>query len=91
MEDYEKVVELCEEAPDSLKEKIKKAKVALKRAGKVNYYKVLGVGSNATDAEIKKSYKRQALKYHPDRMSSKSEEEKAVGEAKFKAMADGNR
>ena len=32
-----------------------------------DYYKVLGVGKNAADAEIKKSYRKLARQYHPDR------------------------
>ena len=34
---------------------------------KRDYYEVLGVGKNADDKEIKKSYRRVAMKYHPDR------------------------
>jgi len=88
IEDYEKVAELLGEASESIKDKIKKAKVALKRVGRKNYYKILGVGQGASDADIKKAYKKSALKYHPDRMSSKSDEEKAQGEAKFKDIGE---
>lgn len=34
---------------------------------KLDYYEVLGISKNADDREIKKSYKRLAMKFHPDR------------------------
>ncbi len=37
-------------------------------------YRVLGIESTATDDEVKKAYRRMAMKYHPDRVAGMSEE-----------------
>ncbi len=36
-------------------------------AAETNYYAILGVGPKASGEEIKRAYRRMALKYHPDR------------------------
>ena len=49
---------------------------------KRDYYKVLDVPRGATEAEIKKSYRRLAMKYHPDRNPNDREAEESFKEAK---------
>jgi len=34
---------------------------------KKDYYKLLGVAENATDDEIKKAFRKLAMKHHPDK------------------------
>ncbi|XP_053201541.1 dnaJ homolog subfamily B member 4-like [Panonychus citri] len=50
--------------------------------GGKDYYKTLGLSKNATEEEVKKAYKKLALKFHPDKNKSPGAEEK------FKEIAE---
>ena len=49
-----------------------------------DYYEILGVSKEATPEEIRKAYKRLALKWHPD----KHVDDKKEAEEKFKEIAE---
>lgn len=53
-----------------------------------DYYEVLGVDKKASADEIKKAYRKLAIKYHPDRQTDKSDAEKKEAEDKFKEAAE---
>ncbi len=81
-------IEQDEASVKEIKMKIKKAKVALKRSKRKDLYAILGVAHDASEQEIKSAYRKAALKYHPDRHSSKTDEEKAEAEAMFKSIGE---
>ena len=70
----------------NLEEKIRETKIDAKRAKKKDYYAILGISKEATEEEIKKSYRKLALKWHPDHAHDPEAKEKS--EKMFKDIAE---
>lgn len=66
---------------------IRFAQSEAKKAKRKDYYKILDIEKSANDQEIKKAYRKMALKWHPDK-NSESEESKLQAEKKFKDIAE---
>ena len=60
---------------------------------KRDYYEVLGVSQDASEADIKKAYRRIAMKHHPDRNPDDEGAEEKFKEANeaFEVLSDGQK
>ena len=60
---------------------------------KRDYYEVLGVARNASEEDLKKAYRRCAMKHHPDRNPGDASAEAAFKEAKeaYEVLSDGGK
>lgn len=51
-------------------------------------YKILEIEADASDDDVKKAYRRMAMKYHPDKVSHLGEDFKGVAQEKFRKVKD---
>lgn len=54
-------------------------------------YSILEINSSATDDEVKKAYRRMAMKYHPDKVNTLGEKVRQSATEKFKAVGEAYR
>ena len=60
---------------------------------KEDYYDILGIGKNATAAEVKKAYRKKAIEYHPDKNpgDAKAEEMFKKAAEAYEVLSDPNK
>jgi DnaJ family protein C protein 7 len=75
---------------EELAQAVRETKAELKKAKRKDYYGILDLPNreNSSEGDIKKAYKRAALKWHPDRHASATEEDRAKAEAMFKDVGE---
>jgi DnaJ family protein C protein 3 len=76
-EEFEASIQALEKAGEARPDKrekvngiLNKARIALKRSQTKDYYKVIGVPSDADERQIKSAYRKATKKYHPDKAAA---------------------
>ena len=55
---------------------------------KRDYYEILGISKNADASEIKKAYRKMAVKHHPDKFNQLGEEQQLAAKKKFQKIQE---
>lgn len=58
------------------------------RSGSRSAYLVLEIDESASDEEVKKAYRRMAMKYHPDKVASLGDDVRKAAEEKFRTIQE---
>lgn len=85
-----KAIQEANPSEPGIGKEIRNAELELKKAKRKDYYKILGVGKDAGDAEIKKAYRKLAIVHHPDKNPDDpeaAERFKDIGEA-YETLSD---
>lgn len=82
LRDYKAVAE-SNPTEKGIQEDIRKAELELKKAQRKDYYKILEVPKDASEHDIKKAYRKMAVRYHPDKNRDGEE-----GDEKFKEIGE---
>lgn len=85
IEDFEELLRIKKSA--DVETMLKEAKNALQRSQSDNYYDILDIPRNATQAEIRKAYFKLAQIHHPDKHSDAPNDEKLEQQEIFKKIS----
>merc|ERR1712159_717969 len=72
-----------DESNSDYRQLLKNAKLELRKSKRKNYYKILDIPKDAQEHDVKRAFKKKAMKCHPDRAKP---EDKEKAEAEFKDL-----
>ena len=82
VQDYESLSQM-DETNREYRQALRQAQLEVKKAERKDYYKILGVEKNATETELKKAFRKAAMKCHPDKVAPEGRE---AAEIQFKEL-----